>query len=547
MNPDPSTGTDDGGENPDVGPDPENDDEEFSFEYVMESASGDKSIFDADKYTDYLDIGAGFEEWCKKYIVYNGDTFNGGFFSLVYTSIYKENDYYQMMTSALNHDAYKTKISIEKAGEDYEEMFLMMDHGLIVELKQGKTPDNLVMYSGITPERKAAVAGVDRSRTDVTVEELVDQIGQEYTDEAIMSTTVDPTISFNFSGGDYGSKTIFILYCSREAMDDLGTINVDSLEGSPYTFEQEILFNANARYRILDVGKCTGYVIQGSDRTEGQSQTYIRLELLGVDKDPSEKMDGAETLSEPEYVWAEDNKSVTASVTINEESGEKVEETTTDISVEVIKEPTADQEGTGKYTAHFKNDYFSDQEKTVVLPAESGSMQPENAASDINVTISRIKDKTYTGKAIRPRVTVKVGGKKLVLNKDYTLSYKKNKKVGKATVIIKGIGAYKGTCKKSFRILPKGTKLTRAKTNKKAIALAWKKNVKQTTGYQTQYGLKKSFKGAKIKTLKNKAGRLTLKGLKSRKKYYIRIRTYKTIGKKKYCSRWSKVKKATVK
>ena len=116
----------------------------------------------------------------------------------------------------------------------------------------------------------------------------------------------------------------------------------------------------------------------------------------------------------------------------------------------------------------------------------------------------------------------------------------------KATVIIKGIGAYKGTCKKSFRILPKGTKLTRAKTNKKAIALAWKKNVKQTTGYQIQYGLKKSLKGAKIKTLKNKAGRLTLKGLKSRKKYYIRIRTYKTIGKKKYCSRWSKEKKVKV-
>lgn len=188
----------------------------------------------------------------------------------------------------------------------------------------------------------------------------------------------------------------------------------------------------------------------------------------------------------------------------------------------------------------------SDQEKTVVLPTEADGMQPENAASDINVKISRIKNKTYTGKAIRPKVTVTVGGKKLLLNKDYTLSYQKNKKVGKATVLIKGIGAYKGICKTTFLIVPKGTKLTRVKTKKKSIALAWKKNVKQTTGYQIQYGLKKNFKGAKLKTVKNKTTRLTLKGLKFRKQYYIRIRTYKTIGKKKYCSRWSKVKKVKV-
>ena len=84
------------------------------------------------------------------------------------------------------------------------------------------------------------------------------------------------------------------------------------------------------------------------------------------------------------------------------------------------------------------------------------------------------------------------------------------------------------------------------KAKKKAIALAWKKNVKHTTGYQIQDGLKKNFKGAKIKTVKNKTTRLTLRGLRSRKKYYIRIRTYKTIGKKKYCSRWSKEKKVKV-
>jgi len=65
---------------------------------------------------------------------------------------------------------------------------------------------------------------------------------------------------------------------------------------------------------------------------------------------------------------------------------------------------------------------------------------------------------TYTKKAIKPKVTVKYKSKKLKSNKNYTVTYKNNKKVGTATVVIKGKGGYKGTVKKKFKIVPKLSK-----------------------------------------------------------------------------------------
>jgi hypothetical protein len=86
------------------------------------------------------------------------------------------------------------------------------------------------------------------------------------------------------------------------------------------------------------------------------------------------------------------------------------------------------------------------------------------------------------------------------------------------------------------------TRITSVKTYKKALKVYWEKASK-VSGYQLQYSLKKNFKGAKTKTIK-KASKtsLTIKKLMRKKKYYIRIRTYKKVGKKTYQSSWSKRK-----
>lgn len=59
----------------------------------------------------------------------------------------------------------------------------------------------------------------------------------------------------------------------------------------------------------------------------------------------------------------------------------------------------------------------------------------------------------YTGKAVRPKVKVKISGVTLKKNRDYLVSYKKNKKKGKATLTIKGKGNYAGTRKVTFKIV----------------------------------------------------------------------------------------------
>ncbi len=82
--------------------------------------------------------------------------------------------------------------------------------------------------------------------------------------------------------------------------------------------------------------------------------------------------------------------------------------------------------------------------------------------------------------------------------------------------------------------------------------MRWKKQASQTTGYEIQYSTNSKFKGAKtLKGIKAKTTSKNVTKLKAKKKYYVRIRTYKTvkINEKsvKLYSSWSKVKKVTTK
>ncbi len=69
-----------------------------------------------------------------------------------------------------------------------------------------------------------------------------------------------------------------------------------------------------------------------------------------------------------------------------------------------------------------------------------------------DVDVEFVKEWDYTGEAIEPEVTVKDGGKELVKGTDYTVEYKDNVNAGEATIIITGIGNYKGSVEKKFTI-----------------------------------------------------------------------------------------------
>ena len=93
--------------------------------------------------------------------------------------------------------------------------------------------------------------------------------------------------------------------------------------------------------------------------------------------------------------------------------------------------------------------------------------------------------------------------------------------------------------------LPAATSV-KATAAKKAFTAQWGR--KAVTGCQLQYGVKSNFAGAKTVTIKNaKAYKYTVKSLKAKTNYYVRIRTYKTIGGKNYFSTWSSAVKVKTK
>ena len=159
----------------------------------------------------------------------------------------------------------------------------------------------------------------------------------------------------------------------------------------------------------------------------------------------------------------------------------------------------------------------------------------------------KVKNVTYNGKAQKPAITVYAGKKKLS-SKYYTVSYKNNKNVGYGTVVVKGkgrYGKYSGTA--AFKINLKKTKLSSVKsTKRKTFTTTWKKTG-GNSGWQVQYSTNKKFRsGVRTVNLKADNTKLTVRKLRSRKNYYVRIRSYKKVGKQTWYSGWSNVKRVRI-
>lgn len=157
----------------------------------------------------------------------------------------------------------------------------------------------------------------------------------------------------------------------------------------------------------------------------------------------------------------------------------------------------------------------------------------------------------YDGKSKKPTVAVyntkgtRIDGSRI----DY--EYENNTKVGTATVLVENAD----DCEKyliykpmKFTIVPRSTSIRGISGTKKGFLVKYYRRSTQTTGYQVQCSTGKSFSTKKtvtIKGTKNISYKMT--NLKAKKKYYVRVRTYKVVNDKKYYSAWSKVKTVTTK
>ncbi len=157
---------------------------------------------------------------------------------------------------------------------------------------------------------------------------------------------------------------------------------------------------------------------------------------------------------------------------------------------------------------------------------------------------------TYNGKVKKPAVRVTDTKGKAISASNYTVSYSKGRKdVGRYTVKVAFKGSrYSGSLSKTFDIAPKAVTVSKAAGSTRGFSVRWSKNTRQTTGYQVQYSTDRKFKkGCKAVTIgKNRTTFRKISKLKAKKRYYVRVRTYKNVrsgGKTvKIYSGWSKAR-----
>ena len=164
-----------------------------------------------------------------------------------------------------------------------------------------------------------------------------------------------------------------------------------------------------------------------------------------------------------------------------------------------------------------------------------------------DAVVKKVSNRVYTGKAIKPSLSVTFNGKKLKSGKDYTLSYRNNKAIGTATVTITGKGNYAGTKKVSFKIVPKNVNLTGATNRKgKNVTLKWKKD-SAVSGYEVYRSNSRNagYKKIKVISSKNTTNYKNTK-LKKGRTYYYKVRAYKKVNGKKIYGGYSNIRKVKV-
>ena len=157
----------------------------------------------------------------------------------------------------------------------------------------------------------------------------------------------------------------------------------------------------------------------------------------------------------------------------------------------------------------------------------------------------------YNGKVRTPSVIVQNSKGEKLDKKAYTVTSAKGRKnVGTYTYTIKFKGNYYGKKTLKMTIVPKAPASSKPAATKGGFTAKWKKvSGTQHDGYQIQYATQKNFaKGKKNVTVKGtKATSKKISKLTAKKTYYVRVRTYKKVGKTTYYSAWSKTQSVRVK
>lgn len=245
----------------------------------------------------------------------------------------------------------------------------------------------------------------------------------------------------------------------------------------------------------------------------------------------------------PEISYAEEEEAVDDSSSAEEGTEEDTEgdweEDTDEEDTEDDGEDN-DEEDTEDDGEDKKEDISSSQETDLVTGGavtdvkDTGNFEDntEKEPEDIgNVEVAAVKNQIYNkGKEIKPSLVVTSDGDTLVENEDYELSYSENKKVGTASVLIKGIHDYTGTKTVTFEICPAKPSIVAKSAKKGQADIIINGKNSGVTKFEITY---KSGSDSGKKAVK--AGKTRLK-LKSGKKYSVKVRA---VGQKKNYSSYA--------
>lgn len=242
-----------------------------------------------------------------------------------------------------------------------------------------------------------------------------------------------------------------------------------------------------------------------------------------------------------DYSWSADKSTCTAS-RICQKDKTHIETEKATVTSAVTTQPTYEKTGVRTYTAAFKNAAFSTQTQTETIAKRVKPQENIQTKTSIKkASVSGISNKNYNGKSQKQSIKVKLGKKTLKQGTDYSVSYKNNKNIGKATVTIKGKGKYEGSIKKTFQItVAKGKtytagnfkyKMTNASTNGKGTvtlaATTKSKSDKKFTSCKIADTVKIGGKTFKVTAIGDDA----FKGYKKLKTITIESKNLKSVGK----------------
>lgn len=200
------------------------------------------------------------------------------------------------------------------------------------------------------------------------------------------------------------------------------------------------------------------------------------------------------------------------------------------VTLETVAVPDTD------YTVIISSDNYADKKAAIAA-----------TPTDISTYKAVLSENSFAYDGAEKKPAVKIDG--LAEGTDFAVEYTNNIEAGTATVTVIGMGSYTGTITETFIIekaAPAEEKVTVGKVKNlkatsaasKKMKITWKK-LSGVTGYQIQYATDKNFKGAKTASVKASKTSKTISKLTAKKKYYVRIRAYKTVSGKKNYGNWS--------